>query len=174
MVLCLLSLLPFKWKRPFPWKMKECWFCKNPYLQNWGGISVLLSQRRNSRPGGSASHQLCRNACQEGWRMHPCQRGQRFTADQTFTHLPHLISPFRESNTVQKTPADRSVQVLCVREGLVTLNQSSLTNLCFEHDLADVWECLGAAAQIGFTYAASVTFEACRDAQKPSQCIPLF
>lgn len=48
-----------------------------------------------------------------------------------------------------------------------TLFQSSLTNLCFELDLANVWECLGAAVQMGFTYAASVTFQAYRDVQKP-------
>lgn len=89
------------------------------------------------------------------------QKGEKFQADQTFTNLPHLVSPFRESNTVQNWFP------LTDESRYSTLFQSSLTNLCFELDLADVWECLGAAVQMGFTYAASVTFQAYRDVQKP-------
>lgn len=131
---------PFKCSRTFHLKMKECWFCKTPLSQNWGGHFCPAESEEKSpsrRFSIGSAMQKCLSARLEDASTILIRWGERLQVESIFTNLPHLIS------RTGQTHADRWIQVLCVREGLITLFQYSLTDLCFELDLADVWECLG-------------------------------
>lgn len=79
--------------------------CKTPLSQNWGGNFCPAESKEKSpsrRSGVGSVMQECLSARAKDATT--ILIGGGFQVDQIFTNLPHLISPFRESNKVQHRP----------------------------------------------------------------------
>lgn len=91
----------------FSWEWRSADSGKTPLSQNWEAhFCPTESKVKPPTRGSGVRFVFSEMFVSEAERCinHPYQRGQRFQEDQSFANLPHLMSPFWDSNIVHNRP----------------------------------------------------------------------